>query len=588
MKGVLGSLRTKLVGSGVVSLDVLLAGFPLACATVAGAAFICGGSVSPAMMPSVFALFLAVAAFVSPKTALAFALSVAAALVLTAFTFTYVQWDAVASHQPMASALLHGWNPVRDWSPDAVEALIPSGGMMALHHAFDPRFTAVVSAMVSSSTGLYTAAAFPAYLFAFVLVRLAYRFCRAEWGCGAAPAAVFATICAAQPQLASQAFQGRVDYLFFAACASSVFAFLLRRREGRLCHAALFWAALAVAAQVKFSGVGFVVAAVAAALAAGRRDKALWALAPVALCVLLVSAFSPYVTSSVHYGSPLYPAHTFSSSVELADMTSDFSANADAASMGYLSRIVYAWFSPDLAVWAKRLAGPAGFAPAMSTASGEDMDGFGPVFAAMMCLSVPLLAFSRSRAAQWTCLFVFAVSNLSPLRYIGYGRYFPLMWLIPAFAAFSFACAPALGADVVRRFARPVLFADAAAVALALAATVAAAFEWQLATEGLRQAALEEFARGGGKTLRPVTTNFHEFGHTVRERLEAAGVKIEEGRNPTLHFTSSPMFLPAVGREACEKACDRWLDRKPFPEFGLNLLSYGWGFDRFPRPVMRR
>lgn len=41
---------------------------------------------------------------------------------------------------------------------------------------------------------------------------------------------------------------------------------------------------------------------------------------------------------------------TFDPRVEIRDITADFTGNADALSMGFLSRVVYAWVSPGLAV----------------------------------------------------------------------------------------------------------------------------------------------------------------------------------------------------------------------------------------------
>ena len=575
-------------GRDIADLDCVLAGVVAGGPLLAGLGFLCGLPVAGWMFPVVVAAAILWAAAGSWRTAVKAVLALSAALAMTAFTYTYVQWDAVACHYPMSWALAHGWNPVYEHSPEAVARYFGGGGVLLPHVAFDPRFVAVWSAMVMKCTGLFSAAAFPSYVLGFVLSRVSFRFARGEWQCGAFAAALFSALVALPPVLVSQMFQGRLDYASYAASLLAVFGAVLFRRGARLADAVLFGLALAVAGQVKFSGLGFFMVVAVAALVLNWRSRAFRACVAGAAAVLLLSAASPYVTSSVHYGSPFYPAHSFASSRPLVDLTADFAFNADAARMGWFLRGVYAWVSPDLAISLGRLVtGNPDFAPMMVTSTGPDMDGFGPVYCVLFVLSVLLFCASRGGLALGVAALVFLCSFVSPVKFVGYARYFPTMRVIPLLAVFSFLYAARARLRPVAELSRPAILGTMTAVGAFFLAVTGAAFDWQLASEAQRQVRFGRFARHYPVVGAPLTPSSNSrqdvMGFTAGKRVEAAGMRIAaDGKRERPCISAPPLFMPSARQATAEAFDAAWWELKPFPEFGLNLVDYHWGKGGWP------
>jgi hypothetical protein len=105
--------------------------------------------------------------------------------------------------------------------------------------------------------------------------------------------------------------------------------------------------------------------------------------------------------------------------------------------MGYLSRICYAWVSPKLTVAVIRLLhGNPDFSPCFDVAGG--VEGLGTCFRILLMASVALLLVARKNLITWLCVIVFVSSNFAPLRYIGYNRYFPQIWMLFPLAAMNF------------------------------------------------------------------------------------------------------------------------------------------------------
>ena len=213
------------------------------------------------------------------------------------------------------------------------------------------------------------------------------------------------------------------------------------------------------------------------------------ALRRVAFCAILYIAAvgaSPYITQWIHGGSPLFPAETFVESrrEKVWDLTTDFTShhNEDANRMSWTERMAYAWFSPDISVaWCKWRYGKTDFDPNLKKS--PDCTGLGENFRYLMCMALllyPLLLWRNRRVALCVAALFFA-ANCAPARYIGYGRYFAEILLVPPVVflgvAYSFKVAAV-------RIIGMVFIALATALELS---RIFAAFFLQLDVEATRQ-----------------------------------------------------------------------------------------------------
>lgn len=506
-----------------------------------GAGFLLGIPVTPWPM----ALGLAGAALgawaVSWRRLALFAAAVALLTLATALTFSYVGYDTLAYHFPMQRLLAEGWNPVADATMEDFQALLRADGGGALrpwHTLFLPRLAALCGASVGALTGFFVADAFLGYALFLALWRVAARFAREHWRCGAAMAALFAAALVLSPAL-PWLLVGLVDHLVYAGLLGAALAYLTWRRTrlpGDLLLAAL---CLGSAMLSKTTGLLWGGLACVLAVALDRRRvglrRALLALA----CFGLVVGASPFLTSWAHHGSPFYPYFTLGGHPPV-DITGDFDGNADALAMGYPTRILYAWVSPALAVrlcaW---LSGDPGFSPLFTVYGGAA--GWGAAFRVLLLLSAVALTLARPNAVTALCLFLFATANLAPLKYIGYARYFPQIWAIPFLAAFNLAYAPRPILARLRPLLRPAVACGVAALTL-LGGARALAYQgrqWRLEHERqTRFAAMA--ARSSAWALSGA-----EPSYTLRKRMEAAGLTLTT--DPAApRFRSNHTFLMPI------------------------------------------
>ncbi len=155
--------------------------------------------------------------------------------------------------------------------------------------------------------------------------------------------------------------------------------------------------------------------------------------------LLLTINVSPFVTNTVHHGSPLYPTVTFGKAGE--NLTADFDEqNADRASMGRLGRWAYAFLSKEGTGLCYRLkTGRQDFRP--TVLAPEGIEGFGAVFRGVFsCMVIILLTLFLTGRARYEkdeklCLLLLGVLVLSsfvvPLKYIGCGRYVAGFFVTP-------------------------------------------------------------------------------------------------------------------------------------------------------------
>lgn len=564
--------------SGLGRVECLLLLAVLTGLLSAAAGFFVGRPCSPWPMAAGFALAGVGAAGVSWRRLVTFAGTVALLIAATALTFSYVGTDAIGYHFPMQRLLAEGWNPVFDSSVERFRAFAGEGCAL-WHTLFLPKTTALCGALMARLTGLFAADAFLGYVLMVTLWRVGARFARAQWACGAVAGHVFAAALVFSTKITSF-LAGQVDYTAYAAFLAALLAFLTWRREGHL-PGDLFVAGACLLLTMTAKSTGLVCGTLACGIAVwleGRRRAELrWGLVALGVAVALLGA-SPLLTAWVRYGSPVYPAMTFDPTVSPVDITADFTGNADALSMGYLSRIVYAWVSPALAVRACALwSGRADFAPVFTVVGG--VGGLGASFRLMLLGAAVALACSRRNAVTWLCLFLFVTSNLAPLKYLGYARYFPQIWAIPFLAAFNLAYAPHPFWARWRGFAavRVAIVAGVALLTLPVALRTVAYQGRMWALERERQQRYAELAaRGASWRLEGLGDSY-----TLRRRMAVAGLSLSASPEAPAFRLDAQLQLPLRPGERA------MADRFPICDTPGALLRFPWreAFRAPPHPL---
>lgn len=563
-------------GLGRVECLLLLAVLTGLLLTAAG--FFLGRPCTPWPMAVGFALAGTGAAGLSWRQLAIFMGVVALLIVATAFTFSYTGTDAIHYHFPMQRLLAEGWNPVFDSSVERFRALVGEGCAL-WHTLFLPKTTALCGALMARLTGLFAADAFLGYALMVTLWRVGTRFARMQWSCGAGAGHVFAAALVFSSKTTSF-LAGQVDYTAYAAFLAALLAFLTWRRGGYL-PGDLFVAGACLLLTMTTKSTGLVCGAltcgIAVLLEGRRRAELRWGMVALGMAVALLGA-SPLLTAWVRYGSPVYPAMTFDPTVSPVDITADFTGNADALSMGYLARIVYA-LSPTLAVRACALWwGRADFTPVFTVVGG--VGGLGTFFRLMLLGAVIALACSRRNAVTWLCLFLFVTSNLAPLKYLGYARYFPQIWASPFLAVFNLAYAPSPFLARWRGFAtvRVAIVSGVALLTLPVALRTVAYQGRMWALERERQRCYAALAERG--------TSWRLEGpgdsYTLRRRMAAAGLSLTTSPEAPAFWLDMRLQLPHRSGEPAVAE-----ERFPICDTPGALLRFPWmeAFHVPPHPL---
>lgn len=293
---------------------------------------------------------------------------------------------------------------------------------------------------------------------------------------------------------------------------------------------------------------------------------------------------SPYVTSSVNYKSPFYPALSLSAKYPAIDLTGDFNGNADAMEMGYLARTSYAWFSKSLTEKVcSILYGKPDFAPEFYVCRG--CEGFGAFFRVSMVASLVALALSKKNLATCICLYLVATTFLAPLKYIGFARYFLQIWAVPVVAMFNFASCPKARFRRIR-FAAPVLPVLAAAFCFL---RTLAMYGRTIAIEAARQDEIGRLAK-----ISPVwrTDGIAEDSYTLSRRLHIAGIEYDldasrapsDGECPTLSYSRKHMWISIDDAYGAGEAI---YNEYPIADSPKALLEFPWrkAYSNFPSPL---
>lgn len=521
--------------SEVVPVEVTLMGVVVFASLLASVGFWFGITVGPhCFWLSMVALSI-VSALSGWRRFVSFVILISACLGLTMFTFSYVGADAQTYHFPMQYLLHHGWNPVFDSTVEKLRAITGPAQLNVYHTLFLFRFSSLCGAVVASGCNLFSGDGFLGYVLIVSLFSYSLKFARSYWCVGFTYAAVFASAVTFSTKMTSF-LAGQVDYSTYASFCLTAFSLCLYIRHQRLSDLFVFSVAAVICVSAKTTGVLSCGVLVAMLTPFVWKRRQFWIAGLIVLVCFLSIESSPLFTAWVQYGSPLYPLHSFDPRVAAIDITHDFTGNADALRMGYVARICYAWISPDVVIsFIRWWTGNSSFSPIFTVCGG--VAGFGLWFNALLAASLVLLLSSRKNLVSYLCVIVFVTANFAPLKYIGYMRYFPQIWIIVPLAFLNFiAVGPRIALCPVRFIAHGVLTCLLVFFAVLFALRTLAYEGRMLVLESARQNVLERLSVGGS-TVR-VAPKDYRFTNVARFRQaglelvlsdEATDICIDEG-----------------------------------------------------------
>lgn len=449
---------------GMFPLPTVLLAFPTVTVTLASVGFLFGVGVSGWYGVAGFLAAAALAVIGGGtlregfRRAGWFALTVAAIFALDQSFVLFSWWDAQAYHLPAARFLLEGWNPV---FAATRETLLAATGadpatFNAYHVAYLPRAGWVWSAVTAALTGNLESGDTLILLTGAALGGLAWRATPPLFGAERWKRLFFASLTMLSPGVVASAFCGAQDGSLYALLMIFLLAACAYRRTGRTSWLGTLAIAPVLGCNLKFTGLVSLVLSAAvftvpllwAALrrrgggAQGALPKAartFWkwvAACGVGFGLALAVGFSPYLTNWANHGGPFYPEHSFSKTEPLPAMTADFDLlNDDAAAMGYVGRVVNAYFSKWLAHrYYEWKLGHKPFRPVFHL---DQVNGLGTVFRIVMCLTLLTLCLTRRCAVPWLLAALLLTSFLQPARTVGYVRYVPQLWMFPVLVAFN-------------------------------------------------------------------------------------------------------------------------------------------------------
>ena len=565
---------------GVFRIDVLLLLTVLGTVFLGSLGFYFGITCSAAPFWLMFAVCSLLACTRSWKTLFFYWGTIGGMVLLTMFTWSYTGTDAMNYHFPMQHLIRDGWNPLFDSTIEKFKAVAELGRCSLYHTLFLPKFTSVLGAYVGAAFGLWVADSFLGYVLIALLFYVSVQFARMFWGrSSVVDRIVFATAITFSTKITSFC-AGQVDYTVYAAMVLSFFS-LWMYAEKRLLHDGLvFFLGALVCSLAKSTGlVCSGILLFGGLCVAWRKAFYRWSLVSFCVCFIVVGSI-PYFTSWIQYGGPLFPAMTFNPAVQTVDITADFTGNEDALRMGYLARIVYAWVSPWLAV--KSCAwwyGDPDFSPVFTVAGG--VAGLGTVFRLLLGASLGALMCSKKNKIFWLCVITFVLSNFAPLKYLGYNRYFPQIWIIPFVALLNFFYNPLPRMKLfAQRWIRyTVLVGCVLLSSVMIVRTVA--YQCRMAVlEDFRQSALHEMREVSEVWRVPQT----EVSYTLRERLRVAGIKLSAREDvPRASVNRQFLYVCKENPEAVKAVAERF----PICDTFTDLIKFPWGeaLSKCPLPL---
>lgn len=519
--------RKNLVNSDFFSLSILLLAMPTLGLMIQSALFLFGKTCSPFPMWTSFLLFSLLALLIHWKCLFKFWGLIFLALFFTSFTFSYFDFDAENYHIPMQMLLKEGWNPVFDSTVEEFSVIADGTTFSVYHTLFLPKTVALCGALVADATGLWIADSFLGYILFFVLVKTSYIFARKTWNCSWKSANLFAAAISFNTKF-SVMIDGRIDFHTYTALMIALFSLALYWREHRLHDFILSILATAICCTTKSTGLLCCTLMWILFAVFSLKNRAIYCGIPMLILLIAWIGMSPLMTAWIQYGSPFYPSMTFDPKVAVVDITSDFRGNTDAEQMGYLARTVYSWFSTSLATKACAwYYNKADFNPVFSVTGG--INGLKELNL-LLFVGVILLLLAKKNIVTFACLFILVTLVLCPVKYIGYGRYFPQAWAVIPMGFFQFACLPPSWIVIRPKLKIISQYCLYGVIGLLICFSFIKILSFQVRSmilEGRRQAQLADMRENGMVFMLPKNSN-RTF--TLSRRLTSAGVASAYGQ----------------------------------------------------------
>ncbi len=569
----INKVKDFLAQESLLSIPLLLLASLVLALFITGAGFFVGKVCSPWTLRVTWLVEIVIVTMISWKQGLKLICALAIISVATMFTFSYVGTDALTYHFPMQDLLINGWNPVFDSSLERFDNVVGGLGLSRYHTLFLPKVNALCGALVALALNIYTGDAFLNYVLMVCFLAVAYRFASDQWHLNSYYSAGFAVVCTFSTKVTSF-LAGQVDYVAYAGLCIAILSAVLWIKNSKLNDLVMLVLTLAICMLSKSTGLVCGVLIAFATLVCAWRRQSFWNSMFVLGVLVVVIGASPLLTAWIQYGSPVYPNMSFDPSIAPVDITADFTSNADGDRMGYLARIAYAWLSPSITekVCSIFYSKPD-FHPEFYVCGG--VKGLGLWFNILLILSMVAFALSKNGWPLGIAIFVFITGNLAPLKYIGYNRYFPQMWIIPALAFCNlYACPREISKAWIRCWIS--YAAKGLLLILFLLSTLSIlrilAYQCRLAAiENIRRDALVEMSKVSSVWNRPVE-NFLSYSFT--KRALQAGIVIEDCEDAPL-VNVDHQFL-VLSNAPMRDIIDDVSQRYPLCDSPMALARFPW------------
>ena len=582
--------RKALVDSHLFSIWLLLLAMPTLALVIQYGLFLFGKTCSPFPLWFSFLFFSILALFLHWKCLVKFWSLVFLAIFFTAFTFSYMIFDAEVYHIPMQLLLREGWNPVFDSSIEKFGAVVDCSSLNFYHTLFLPKTVALCGALVARSTGLFIADSFLGYILLFVLIGTAFSFAKQQWNCHWISCLLFALTVSLNSKL-KDLLGGLVDYHVYSALMIVIFSLFLYWKNRRIHDFVLAVVATAICSTTKTTGlVNCCFLWLFFSIYFWKRKETYGGILAVILLVAWIG-MSPLITAWIQYGSPFYPTMTFDPKITIVDITEDFRSNADGEKMGYLARFVYAWVSPGLATKACTLYyHQENFHPIFYVNNG--VGGLGNLNL-VLCFSFLLLVIAKKNLVTFSYLFIIITLFLCPLKYLGYPRYFPQAWALIPIGFYQIAYNPPIWLQKKNRTMALMRYSllSILCILCGFSAINIIAFQVKcMIREGLRQDLLNTFH----DTVVAIPNNNNNNNNNLRnyfltKRLRCANVDYELSQQTIdwMHINEDTLF-PQVKQYYMEF----WRSDQEYPVCNnlSSIIHFKWldVFKYFPHPLFYR
>ena len=601
------ALRGILFASGLLDLPFVLMLALLLPTLLATVAFFFGVSLQGWMFWAGLAPALAFAGMHSKRCLALFCVTVLAACASASYVFAYSSWDSAICHWSLTHALCEGWNPVLGATDAQLADVIGKDTCSFIHMLCAPKFPATISALAAKGLGLFCGIGFADLMLFALCFLVCFRFMRTEVAASRVVSAMASLLMAAPLELMRQTLQGYVDYCRYAGIVVGVMSYLIWRRSGRLADLLLFLLGFVVAAISKSGALVWLIVAYVAAFVMHCRSIGFRRAMLGALLLFALLGFSPYVTEWIHNGSPFYPAHTFDSGKDVVDLCRDqlssATRNPAALKMGWLSRVVYAWVSPDLAVAAcKWWYSDPNFNPVFKN---PFVNGLSNGFLHWLWFCALAFCFIRNRSVWIVGGVAVAIVLLLPCKYMGFYRYAPEITILPPLCLATLTQTPFRW----KRLSKVVKVGSTAMLGYMCVYAALFALSWfglQLGMEAARQRAFVSLGSGhaGYRIGRPLNEKLKLVctGRTLAAANLECADDAEQLTLAELHFAPPETFdlglIPGKSVQESRALRDGQIRAKPiyfsyynslfspFTDFG-RWKKYRFGLEDVPHPVRR-